>query len=52
MPSLKGDAINNHLLNLREAYDEYEADALRRELFPPLKEGEVYNEGELSVESE
>lgn len=43
--------MNNHLLNLREVYQDYEADALRRELFPPLKE-EVYEVKELSVESE
>jgi hypothetical protein len=44
VPTVKNDSINNHLLNLREVYQDYEADSLRRELFPPLEE-EVYGEG-------
>jgi len=50
VPSMKNNSLTNHLLTLRDEYDNYEADALRRELFPPLEE-EVYNEKELSVES-
>ncbi len=37
VPTLKNDSINNHLLNLRGVYQDYEADSLRRELFPPLE---------------
>jgi hypothetical protein len=30
VPQIKNDAIHGHLLNLREAYQDYEADSLRR----------------------
>lgn len=51
VPTLKNDSIHNHLLNLREAYQDYEADSLRRELFPPLEE-EVYGAKQLSEDDE
>lgn len=44
--------MTSHLLNLRQAYENKESSALKDELFPLIKQDEVYFESELSYEDE